>query len=324
LASWIFPEEYTELVNEIYYVRPGESMHLGSISGVLSNETRLPAAATIDYFTTISSNERLTPGWTDSGDPFIHGSFSLGGHGEFTYRADARQQDQWFEIFFYWVHTTDGNFVGSIEFIVQDGSPTSDRTELTALHRADFRGGELISGTAVVDTLILSDLSLTDQDSLVFSREGGDIVLGLGDDVVTTRDIERFQFSDGTLAFDTDGHAGQAYRLYHAALGREPDAAGLKYWVGLMDRGTTLTEAATNFMASQEFGDRFGSDPASILATFYLNILHREPEAFETEYWLAQFADHTRSMADILVAFSQSPENIALTAADLDHGIWLL
>jgi Ca2+-binding RTX toxin-like protein len=52
-----------------------------------------------------------------------------------------------------------------------------------------------------------------------------------GTDQVTG--VERLQFGDSVLAFDTvKGTPGQAYRLYQAAFDRTPDSAGLGYWIG--------------------------------------------------------------------------------------------
>jgi len=47
--------------------------------------------------------------------------------------------------------------------------------------------------------------------------------------------IERIQFTDGTLALDESGNAGQAYRLYQAAFGRTPDTPGLSHNLNLLD-----------------------------------------------------------------------------------------
>ena len=47
----------------------------------------------------------------------------------------------------------------------------------------------------------------------------------------TLTNVERLEFADGTLAFDTNGNAGQAYRLYQAAFERTPDPVGVGYHV---------------------------------------------------------------------------------------------
>jgi hypothetical protein len=60
------------------------------------------------------------------------------------------------------------------------------------------------------------------------------------------------------LAFDTDGIAGQAYRIYKAAFNRTPDNDGLKFWIGELDKGMSLLQAASGFVGSAEFNSVYG------------------------------------------------------------------
>ena len=48
---------------------------------------------------------------------------------------------------------------------------------------------------------------------------------------VTLTNPSRLVFADGGIAFDLNGTAGKAYRLYQAAFNRTPDLAGLGYWI---------------------------------------------------------------------------------------------
>jgi serralysin len=48
------------------------------------------------------------------------------------------------------------------------------------------------------------------------------------------------------VAIDIDGTAGQLYRLYSAALGREPDEVGMGYWISRMDNGTSWRRCRAN------------------------------------------------------------------------------
>lgn len=325
MASWILPDGYASLDAEIYYLRPGETIALGAIGGVLSNDRQLPANAVIDHYTAFLRPDEFPPLWEPTGRQFTHGSFSLGQHGEFSYTASVNQPEyQFFEIFFYEVRTSETNFIGWIEFIVQEDSAISDRTPLTGLHKADFSADASVVGQAKVDTLILSDLPPDVQERIVLSRESDVISLNVDGTTLTTDGIERLQFSSGTLAFDIDGHAGQAYRLYAAAFDREPDDAGLKFWITELDRGMALAEAASGVIDSDEFKERYGADPIPTISGFYINILDREPEGFEIDYWLMEFTNQSRSMAEILVEFSESPENVAGVAPLLADGIWLI
>lgn len=140
--------------------------------------------------------------------------------------------------------------------------------------------------------------------------------------------VERVAFSDGILAFDTGGNAGQAFRIYQAAFDRTPDASGLSYWVKSLDEGRGGLEwLAASFIGSGEFQDKYGT-PASVtneqfVGLLYANVLHRAPDAGGFSHWGGQL-DAGVSRATILAHFSESPENQANVAGQIDNGIWLV
>lgn len=325
MVSFRYPDNYSLLHAEIYHLRPGETMSVGAVGGVLANDAVLAPGTQIDYFTALMKQEHFTPGWDGVGQEFLEGRLSLGPSGEFSYTANPGARDvTFFEIFHYWIHTDEGDFVGMLEFVVGDNTWTSHKTVHTALHKGDFDETSPIVGEAKVDTLLLNHLPDDTQARIGWSREGATITLTLDGATLVTEGMERLQFSSGTLAFDMDGHAGQAYRLYKAALARDPDAAGLKYWTGELDRGMDVTEAAALIIGSDEFSDLYGTEPAAMIAGFYANILGRQPQAFESDYWIGEYAREARSMADILVGFSESAENVAAVAPVFAEGLWLI
>lgn len=136
--------------------------------------------------------------------------------------------------------------------------------------------------------------------------------------------IERLHFTDGTLAFDSEGAAGQAYRLYAAAFDRTPDTAGLAYQVARLDSGAGLGAVASGFAASAEFAGIYGdgSDHRTEVEQLYRNVLHREGEASGIDYW-TQRLDSGVSIGTVLLGFSESAENRAATAAATAGGLWL-
>src|ERR1700712_3645163 len=73
---------------------------------------------------------------------------------------------------------------------------------------------------------------------------------------------DRLVFNDAVVAFDLNGDAGQAYRLYEAALDRAPDRPGLSYWTADLDHGATLHDVANQFIASPEFQAHYGVAPS--------------------------------------------------------------
>jgi hypothetical protein len=137
----------------------------------------------------------------------------------------------------------------------------------------------------------------------------------------TLTNIERVQFSDGVLAFDLNGTAGQAYRVYQAAFDRAPDQAGLGYWIGAMDKGMTLVDVAAQFVASAEFSDRYAKlDGAAFLTTVYHNVLHREPDAAGLDFWVG-YMNGGGSRAGLLAQFSESHENQVQVIGSIGLGI---
>lgn len=134
-------------------------------------------------------------------------------------------------------------------------------------------------------------------------------------------DVERIQFSDGFKAIDIDGIAGQAYRLYEAALGRPAEKAGLGYWMWRMEGGTSLVTVAQEFTQQPEFAAIYGTAPTDeqFLRQLYLNILDREPDAAGYEYWVGRIEDSSR--AQIMVEFSEGFENQAQVIGTIGNGM---
>gem|GEM_PF-1235370 len=146
-------------------------------------------------------------------------------------------------------------------------------------------------------------------------NEGRDRLLG----------IERLVFADGALALDTgpDGIAGQAYRIYRAAFDRAADEGGLGFWIAAMDRGSSLTEIADNFVRSQEFVQLYGAAPsnAELVTRLYRNILDRDPEQAGYEFWLNALDRKLVDVPSLLAQFSESAENRAAVAELIANGV---
>lgn len=137
--------------------------------------------------------------------------------------------------------------------------------------------------------------------------------------------FERIAFSDGTLALDVRGSAGQAYRLYQAAFDRTPDTVGLNYWVDVLDAGNGLQYVADRFIDSREFALLYGKDVsnAGFVDSLYRNILGRDGDTGGIAFWNEQLDSGQRSRTDVLIGFSESDENVVGVAPAVEHGIWL-
>lgn len=152
-------------------------------------------------------------------------------------------------------------------------------------------------------------VQLTDTHSL---RDGTDLL----------ESVERIHFSDVSLALDTDGVSGKAYRLYKAAFDREPDLPGLGHWIAQLDKGTDLTAVAQAFMASEEFQHLYGSKVSDeeFVHLLYRNALDRVADAGGHANWVAQLQG-PMTRAQVLVHFSESDENQGNVAGLIANGI---
>ncbi|MCK9513410.1 MAG: DUF4214 domain-containing protein [Pigmentiphaga sp.] len=139
--------------------------------------------------------------------------------------------------------------------------------------------------------------------------------------------VERLIFDDGIMAVDVGPweNAGSTYRLYQAAFGRTPDQGGLKYWIDQMDHGHGLATLAHGFVASAEFRDLYGHDPTAeeLVHRYYVNVLDRPPEPGGYDYWLGQYESGEVDAAEMLVRFSEGPENLERVGHVINDGIWL-
>ena len=200
------------------------------------------------------------------------------------------------------------------DFIGSDGDDLIDLS--AALTRID--------GGAGTDTLAVAALS---EAATITFGSGGRVQLNLNEDApVVLQNVERVAFEDGTLAFDADGLAGQAYRLYQACFDRTPDTEGLGFWIKQLDAGNvTLTQAANFFIGSEEFAEVYGAPQAladlHYLILLYANVLGRTPETEGYTYWRDQ-QENGVTRGDMLVYFSESAENVARVATAIDDGIW--
>ena len=136
--------------------------------------------------------------------------------------------------------------------------------------------------------------------------------------------VERLQFDDTGVALDINGSAGQAYRLYQAALDRPAESAGLGYWIYQLDRGLSLDDMVQDIINTQpEFIQKYGSNPtdAQFVNLLYANVLHRSPDQAGYDFWLNALTTHNTTHVGIVKFFSESPENQAQVIGTIQDGI---
>jgi uncharacterized protein YkwD len=201
--------------------------------------------------------------------------------------------------------SVDTKYQVTVSNVIIDQQPRSFTYEVVV-----FDAGPVLRGVYSSYTITYRDALLTLMDNT--GREG----------TQTVKNPHRVDFADVSLAFDFEGNAGKAYRLYRAAFNRKPDANGLGFWIYAMDRGQALKLVAREFSQSAEFATLYGRSPsnAQILRALYLNVLHREPDEAGSAYWMRAL-ENGLSVEQILIDFSESAENKLQVAGEINSGI---
>ncbi len=89
----------------------------------------------------------------------------------------------------------------------------------------------------------------------------------------------------------TEAYAGVVIReLFRVALGREPDDAGMQYWLGQLVDGMTVEEMSVYFYGSAEYYERSGGTNRAFITALYRDLLHRPPDQDGMNYWLIRMA----------------------------------
>ena len=181
-------------------------------------------------------------------------------------------------------------------------------------------GNDVLDGSSGIDTAVYagsrSNYTITKtatgytvKDSA--GAEGADSLIN----------VERLVFSDAQVALDAVGSAGQAFRLYKAAFGREPDLPGMGYQMKALDSGLSLEQVAANFIASPEFAQKYSTpDNEKFVSLLYENVLGRGGEAEGMEYHVTKLANGS-ARHHVLIGFSESPENQQLLLGVISSGM---
>lgn len=179
-------------------------------------------------------------------------------------------------------------------------------------------GDDIVDGGTGLDTAVFSGYP----GLYTLERQSDTSVILRGPDGVDTlTNVERLRIGNHQIAIDIEGAAGQAYRLYKAAFDRQPDIGGLGYQMNDLDMGVSLHQVASNFIASPEFQQTYGAvSDAQFVALLYANVLDRAPDASGLQYHLDRLA-HGAVRADILMGFSESPENKANVIGQITQGM---
>jgi Ca2+-binding RTX toxin-like protein len=180
------------------------------------------------------------------------------------------------------------------------------------------KGNDTVDGGGGLDTAVYTGNGA----NYTVARTGTGIAVSgaLGQDTLTN--VERVEFGDKGIAFDSDGTLGQAFRLYNAVFDRVPDAVGLGFWMSKLDQGVPARAVAEAFASSPEFKALYGGNTsAEVVAKLYLNILDRPGDAEGAAFWGGVLDRHEATMGELLLGFSQSDENVARMVGLMQNGV---
>ena len=181
-------------------------------------------------------------------------------------------------------------------------------------------GSDTIDGGAGRDTSLYGQA----RASAGVTVENGTVTVAAQGGTDTLVNVERLQFTDEGLAFDTGAgeNAGVVFRTYQAAYNRAPDEPGIGVWITAADRGMSFDEIAAGFLKSSEFEAAYGANPTSetYVSKLYENILGRAGEQSGIDFWQSKLAEGA-TQATVLYTFAESSENIDRTAASVANGV---
>lgn len=227
-----------------------------------------------------------------------------------------------------------GTIIGTPDVDVLNGTIEDD--VIRALESDDIinasEGYDLLDGNAGTDSVVYGGSRSDYQHELL--ADGRIRVDKPGGDSDSLVEIERISFDDGSLLYDVDSpNLGFGYRVYQASFARTPDEGGVLFWIGVLDQfdeqGQTDYQKqqflARQFIQSDEFRDLYGENPTNeqYIDAMYLNVLFRLPDQSGYDFWVGGM-EQGLSREDILIAFTQSDENISNTAPNLDDGVWVI
>ncbi|MCB1425750.1 MAG: TRAP transporter substrate-binding protein DctP [Zhengella sp.] len=207
----------------------------------------------------------------------------------------------------------------------RDGGPSDD-------YFLASPGNDTIDGAGGTDSIVYGGVRA---DYVQDLQADGSILVDKPDGTTDTLTaIERIDLLDGDYVYDIGSdNLGFGYRIYQASFGRTPDEGGVRFWIGVLDTldswGYTdyakQQYVASEFIGSDEFQGLYGANPTNFeyIDAMYQNVLFRLPDQEGYDFWVGGMeAGLTRE--DILIAFTQSQENISNNIANLDDGVWVL
>ncbi len=162
--------------------------------------------------------------------------------------------------------------------------------------------------------------------AVALSNDGQTAIIGSPrhDDRTATKPSTGAVYVFGPFAFPTEAELvpppeprpadDQVFRIYAAIFNRPPDPEGFGYWTAQYRGGVPLIEIVESFSTSREFINQYGTNPSDefLVETMYRNVLNRDGDPPGVGHWVSQLR-LGMTVSELLLAFAESPENIANT-----------
>lgn len=206
------------------------------------------------------------------------------------------------------------------------GCGAGDPAEQASGTRQGAAAPAALAGEATATATAITTVAFNgrrDDYTIASAGNGFTVTPKTGGASTTITSSQRLQFTDVNMAFDVDGVAGKAYRIYVAAFNRQPDVEGLGFWIAKMDQGVALLDVAGGFLASDEAATLIGKNPSNLtlVAALYQNVLHRAPDTDGQAFWLSVLDGKRAAQTEVLQAFSESTENVDQVLPTIRNGI---
>jgi hypothetical protein len=185
-------------------------------------------------------------------------------------------------------------------------------------------GSDTVNGGGGTDTAVV--VGNRGSYTITHTADGTFTIQGADGTAATLQNVERVQFGDVTVALDPTPVSGRIAELYQVALGRNPEAAGLDYYVDATGKVNTV-QMATGFVASPEFAKLYGNlNDSAFITQLYANAFGRAPDAGGMAFYLDELSHITglNGRATMLAGFLDSPEMTVKLAGLVDQGVPLL
>jgi hypothetical protein len=163
-----------------------------------------------------------------------------------------------------------------------------------------------VTDGALFDTQNIA-VTITDGFDSIVGTSGNDVLKGsIGNDVISGGD--GVDILDGGDGLSLSASQASVYRLYQAALEREPEIAGLKTHTDSLASGNSIAKVAFGFVNSVEFQQKYGIlTNAQFVIQLYANVLDRTPDSAGLSFWIDKLTQG-ESRASVLAGFSESLE----------------